>query len=127
LLSGRFAVCQLAPRAVIPEWAQTGCFVSITRTNDELSIVCAEGAVPEGIKCERGWRCLRVADAMAFSITGVLASLVSPLAAAQISVFAIATFDTDYLLVKEDTLSASLATLGAAGHSVKFGQPHDAT
>jgi hypothetical protein len=123
LIRGHFAICQLAAAAAVPEWATTGPFVSITRTDDELSIVCTERSVPEGTKCERGWRCLRVAGKMEFSVTGVLASLVSPLAEAGISVFAIATFDTDYLLVKELDLPNALAALTKAGHIVRSSHP----
>ncbi len=114
LLPGRFAVCKMAPTAVIPAWAASEAFVSITRTNEELSIVCAELIVPEEVECARGWRCLRVAGTMDFSLVGVLASLVAPLAEAQISVFAISTFDTDYLLLPEKDFA--LRAGGAPSH-----------
>jgi hypothetical protein len=118
LLEGSFAVCRLAADAPVPAWATTGAFSSITRTPDELSIVCAEEAVPEGVQCERGWRCLRVAGAIAFSVVGVLAALAGPLAEAGVSLFAVSTFDTDYLLVKEQDLSAAQAALRRSGHIV---------
>ena len=116
LLPGRFAVCKLDPGACIPGWAIGSLFVSITRTSDELSIVCDEDTVPEGVKCARNWRCLRVAGAMDFSVIGVLASLVAPLARAQISVFAISTFDTDYLLFQAKDLVGAQDTLLRMGH-----------
>ena len=116
LLPDRFAVCKLEPGANIPSWAAGGSFVSITRTSDELSIVCDETSVPEGVKCARNWRCLRVAGAMDFSAIGVLASLVAPLAQAQISVFAISTFDTDYLLFQAKDLENAQAALIGMGH-----------
>lgn len=118
LLRDRFAVCQLDAADAIPGWASAGSFLSITRTNEELSIVCEDAQVPEGTKCERGWRCLRVAGKMEFSVTGVLASLVAPLAEARISVFAIATFDTDYLLLKERDLALALEAFRRQGHAV---------
>src|SRR5438093_11466986 len=111
VLADQFAVCKLTPEAPIPAWAITGAFSSITRTADELSIVCRQDAVPEGAVCERGWRCLRVAGTIPFSAVGVLASLTAPLAEAGISLFAVSTFDTDYLLVKEKDLEAALDAL----------------
>jgi uncharacterized protein len=120
-LEDTFAVCRLAADAPLPAWAvggSAGPFVSITRTADELSIVCRHGAVPEGIRCERGWRCLRVAGTLDFTLAGVLASLLDPLAEARVAVFVVATFDTDYLLVKEDRLDAAVEVLRREGHVV---------
>ncbi len=119
-LEGPFAVCKLDKDAAIPKWATTGQIFSITRTSDELSIVCAEAVVPDDIQCERGWRCLRVAGAMPFTVVGVLASLVTPLAEAGISIFAVSTFDTDYLLVKEQDFEKAVAELQRAGHSLSI-------
>jgi hypothetical protein len=118
VLDGTFAICRLGGDSPIPSWAAAGHFFSITRTADELSIVCRQDAVPEGVVCERGWRCLRVAGAMLFSVVGVLASLTAPLAEAGISVFAISTFDTDYLLLKEKDFEKAIAALHHAGHSI---------
>src|SRR3989442_1500343 len=108
VLPNLFAICRLARDASIPAWATAADFFSITRTADEHSIVCRQDAVPEGILCERGWRCLRVAGTIPFSVVGVLASLTAPLAEAGISVFAVSTYDTDYLLVKEPDLEKAL-------------------
>ena len=110
-VDGSFVVCRLAADAPVPAWAAGGPFVSITRTATELSVVCRQEAVPEGVRCERGWRCLRVAGTLDFSLVGVLASLLNPLAEAGISVFVVSTFDTDYLLVKEDNLEAATEVL----------------
>ncbi|MBL8795351.1 MAG: ACT domain-containing protein [Planctomycetia bacterium] len=93
-----------------------GAVFSITRTPDELSIVCEESLVPEGVTCERSWRCLRVAGTMSFSMVGVLASLVQPLATAGVSAFAVSTFDTDYILVKETDLEKARQALREAQH-----------
>ena len=117
LLPGTFAVCKLRADAPIPGWATAGASFSITRTADELSIVCEESLVPDGAMCERQWRCFRVPGTMPFSMVGVLASLVQPLAAAGISVFAISTFDTDYVLVKVADLKNAQQALRQAGHS----------
>jgi hypothetical protein len=92
---------------------------SITRAADELSVVCPQNLVPDGVRCERGWRCLRVAGTLDFSMIGVVASLVAPLAKAGVSVFVVSTFDTDYLLMKECDLERASATLRATGHQVK--------
>lgn len=118
LLPDTFALCKLDADDAVPAWASSGDFLSITRTADELSVVCPQSIVPDGVRCERGWRCLRVAGTMDFSMIGVVASLVTPLAEAGISVFVVSTFDTDYLLVKADDLARATAALRAAGHDV---------
>lgn len=100
----------------LPPWATAGDFFSVTRTHDELSVVCRQEAVPEGFVCERGWRCLLVAGSMPFTLVGVLASLTTPVAKAGVGVFAFSTFDTDYLLVKEGEFQKAVAALRAAGH-----------
>ena len=118
VLLGTFAICRLDAAADVPDWA-TGEVVSITRTPDELSIVCPEDSVPENIRIESGWRCLRVAGPLDFSMVGVIAALTCTLAAANISVFVVSTFSTDYLLVKEDDLEAAVESLVEAGHSCR--------
>ena len=118
LLPDTFAICRLEANTAIPSWATAGRFFSITRTAEELSIVCQESLVPDGIQCERDWRCLQVAGPIPFTTVGVLASLVQPLAEAGISVFAVSTFDTDYLLVKAADLARTIEALGLKGHSV---------
>ncbi len=118
-LDGTFAVCRLKPQSPIPLWAMASVFFSITRTADELSIVCPQESVPEGVPCERGWSCLRVAGTIPFSVIGVLSSLTSPLANAGISVFAISTFDTDYLLIKVKDWARAVDVLRRQGHTIQ--------
>jgi hypothetical protein len=118
LLADRLAVCRLDGAAPVPDWAMRDGFFSITRTGEELSVVCREVLVPEVIRAERGWRPLRVAGVVDLSQVGVLASLAAPLAGAGISLFALSTFDTDYLLVKEHELRRAVEGLLAAGHAV---------
>jgi hypothetical protein len=119
VLPGRLAVCRLPPEDAIPEWASAaGGFSSVTRTRDELSVVCAEAAVPEGIRSERGWRALVVAGPLDFGLIGVIASLAEPLARAGVPIFVLSTFDTDYLLVQEARLAEAGAALAAAGHDI---------
>jgi hypothetical protein len=119
LLDSTIAVCRLGKSDPIPPWAVTGDFFSITRTADELSVVCRQESVPVEVVCERDWRCLRVAGTIPFAVVGVLASLTVPLADAGISVFALSTFDTDYLLLKETDLAAAANALGQQGHTIQ--------
>jgi putative acetyltransferase len=124
ILGGTYAVCKLAATAAMPPWAKDGALVSVTRTTEELSIVCRAEDVPEGVACERGWRCLRVAGTMPFSLVGVVASLTTPLANAGVGVFVLSTFDTDYLLVKAEDLEKALSALrGADGEPLKIAHP----
>jgi len=118
LLPHKYAVCQLHPDKHIPYWSLLGDFVSLTRTHEELSIVCQQDNVPDDIEAERGWRCLQVQGAFDFSATGVHASLAIPLAEAEISVLAIATYATDYLLIKEQNVERALQVLEQAGHHI---------
>jgi hypothetical protein len=118
LLSASFAVCRLAPGLPVPAWAEKGDLVSITRTTDELSIVCAEDQVPGEIRSERDFRVLKIRGPLDFSLTGVLAGLAGPLAEAGISLFAVSTFDTDYILVKQDQLGRAAEILIREGHNV---------
>jgi hypothetical protein len=91
-------------------------FFSITRTDDELSIVCAESRVPADIRAERDWVGLKLQGPFPFDMTGVLSSFLQPLAEARIPIFAISTFDTDFVLIKQEPLEPALAALEAAGH-----------
>ena len=116
LLSDTFAICRLGPEEGIPSWALAGDFYSITRTNEELSLVCRQEDVPEGLQCEGSYRCLKVEGPLHFSLTGILASLTMPLAQAGISILAVSTFDTDYLLVKAGIVEMAVRELKNAGH-----------
>lgn len=124
VLQERLAVCRAAADAPIPSWGLEGEFFCVMRTRDELSIVCPENACPEnriaqdheGIVVEGGWIALKLEGPFPFAMTGVLASFVQPLAEAGIPVFAISTFDTDYVLIKDENLKKALTALGAAGH-----------
>jgi uncharacterized protein len=113
-----YAVCQFHPDKNIPYWALLGDFVSLTRTHEELSIVCQQENVPDDIEAERGWRCVQVQGAFDFSVAGIHVSLAVPLAEAEISVLAIATFSTDYLLIKEENVEQALEVMKLAGHSI---------
>ena len=112
---GRWAVCRLAPDAEVPSWLGAG-FVSVTRTPCELSIVCPQESVPADVQAERDWACLRLQGPFAFTLTGVLASFLQPLAAAKVPIFAISTYDTDWVLVPAARLDDALRALASAGH-----------
>lgn len=115
ILPDTFAICRLSPGEDVPEWAMIGEFVSITHSSDELSIVCAEENVPSDARADREWRALKIEGPLDLALTGVLASLANPLAQAQINLFAISTFDTDYLLVKGYNLERACDVLRQAG------------
>jgi hypothetical protein len=119
VLPGTFAICRLAPDAAVPSNISNGALHSVTRTATELSIVCEQHLAPAGAKCERDWACLSVDGPLAFDAVGVLAALVAPLAAANISIFSISTFDTDHLLVSRLNLPRAIDALRAAGHEVR--------
>jgi hypothetical protein len=119
VVPGNFAICRMDATDPVPEWALASHdFVSITRTSDELSIVCPDAIVPPDIRAEHDWSAVKVQGPLPFSMTGVLNSIASPLAEARISLFAIATFDTDYVLVKSNVLEEALRVLTEAGHEV---------
>ncbi len=118
ILPDPLAICRLGPAEDVPEWAMVGEFVSITHTSDELSIVCAAEHVPPDVKADRDWRALKVEGPLDLALTGILASLADPLAGAQINLFAVSTYDTDYLLVKEHRLTQACEVLRRAGHAV---------
>ena len=108
----KLAICRLNNTEDIPSWA-LACtdFFSITKTLDELSIICSQDAVPANVKREIGWRAFKVVGPLDFSLTGVLSSLISPLAQNKISIFALSTFDTDYVLIKEENFARALEIL----------------
>jgi hypothetical protein len=123
LLPGRFSISRLPAGAAIPAWAAKGSFVSVTQTEEELSIVCEESLVPAGTKSQPGWRALKVHGPIQFSEVGVLAALTAPLAEAKISLFAVSTFDTDYLFVRAETLADAISALERVGHTIHKSSP----
>ena len=117
ILPELLAVSRLAADAAVPAWVR-GTFTSVTRTKDELSIICDDAAVPNDVRSERGWRALRVEGPIPFELTGVAAALIAPLAEAQISVFLMATYDTDHLLLKGEVFERAVEILRASGHEI---------
>lgn len=115
IIEGEFSICRLPPDSAIPAWATREPLYSATATAEELSVVCKTPHVPSGIRREDGWKALRVAGPLDFSLTGILAGLANPLAETGISIFAVSTYDTDYLLVRASDFANAVDTLKAAG------------
>jgi hypothetical protein len=120
LFPGRMAICRLGPEEESPSWAGSEVLSSVTRTQAETTVVCREENVPAGITCNKGWRCLQIGGVLDFSETGVLSSLTAPLAGENIPVYALSTYSTDLILIKEKDLSRALRVLTGAGHRVFF-------
>lgn len=112
----KLAVCRLSTGNSIPQWVLESPFFAVTRTPDELSIVCAVHCLPPNIPFEGPWRAIKVAGPLDFSLIGILAGLTNVLANASISLFAISTYETDYLLVRENDLPNAQQALTTAGY-----------
>ena len=126
LLPGLFAVCQLDPKASLPVWAtpaSSSACLGHTNARMNFRLSARREDAPDDVRSERDWRCLMVQGPLDFSLTGVLSALLAPLAEAGVSVFALSTFDTDYLLVRAAQLDLAIETLSAAGHLVAAAEP----
>jgi hypothetical protein len=120
VLPDTLAICRLSPEAPIPDWATApNAFLTISRTAEELSITVVQATVPSSVRCERDYRALRVQGTLPPDLVGILLSIAEPLAQAGLSIFAISTYDTDYVLVKSRDLPAALDALRRAGHQVR--------
>jgi len=119
LLEAPLAVCRLESSAPVPEWAAGGPFVSVTRTADELSVICPEAAVPAGTVAVPGWRGLKLEGPFDFSVTGLVSSFSRLLADAGISLLVVCTYDTDYLLVKGVDLDRAIVCLETGGYGIR--------
>lgn len=118
VLDGQYAIYRQDPtESVSPDFSKAG-FLSATITPDEFSVVCEESFVPTGCRSEPGWKCLKVRGPLDFGLTGILAGIATVLANADVSIFAVSTFDTDYILVKKNLLKRAVASLNNAGYSV---------
>lgn len=120
ILRETFAICRLDKDAPIPDWAFQGGLFSITRTEDELSIVCPQINVPKGIVCNQGWSCLKVKGPLDLSLTGIISSIATTLEAEGMSLFSISTYDTDYVMVKEKDLEKAILALTEAGQKIQW-------
>ena len=125
LLPGELSICHLPAGSAVPAWAAPGAsaargpLTSVTWTIHETSAVCASILVPENVQADSGWRALEVMGPLELSLTGILASLAGPLAEAGVALFAVSTYDTDYVLIKTSSLEAAMEALREAGHSVR--------
>ena len=118
ILPDRMAVCRFEPSAPLPGWIDQPGFYSITRTAEELSVVCSEERVPPGTESETGWRCFQLLGPFGFSEIGIISSLTQPLSESGVCVFVISTFATDYLMVKEKDLAKTIDALAVQGHQI---------
>jgi hypothetical protein len=117
-LPGRYSIVRLAPDAPVPDWATKGDFTSITRTADEVSIVCPAAHLPPEVSSPQRWICLKLEGPFPFSQTGVLLSFVEPLSRNAVPIFAISTYDTDYVLIPEEFAGMGISALQQAGHEL---------
>jgi hypothetical protein len=117
-IPGSYAICRLAPGDSVQPWAVSGAFFSVTRTPTELSVVCNAARVPSAIKADGPWLALAVRGPLDLNITGVLAGLATPLATAGISIFAVSTYDTDYVLVRANDMDRAVRVLREIGHKI---------
>lgn len=111
LLKEKYGVCRLDKIDSIPTWVKNSEFYSITKTSDELSIVCNQQDIPNDIKCEKDWRILKIIGPLDFALIGILASISTILAQKGISIFAVSTYDTDYILVKDSDIDNAIEAL----------------
>ncbi|MEJ2264988.1 MAG: ACT domain-containing protein [Anaerolineales bacterium] len=119
LLDDLLAVCRLPAEAPAPKWVQGRALSALIRTSEELTVVCPEHFVPPGVIAEPGWRALQVEGPLDFELVGVLASLAASLADAGVSIFAISTYSTDFILIKESQVDLAVTALHQAGHQVR--------
>lgn len=113
-----YGVCRLDNNQPVPDWVKDSRFYSITRTFEELSIVCSQESIPDDVKCERDWRMLKVEGPLDFSLIGILSSISTVLAQSKISIFAISTFDTDYILLKSKDFDNAIKALNNEGYEI---------
>ncbi|HEY4385080.1 MAG TPA: ACT domain-containing protein [Ktedonobacteraceae bacterium] len=118
LLPETFAICRFQPGTPLPKWIRTDSFFSLTNTSEEVSLVCLMETIPSDVNADGDWRCFKLHGPFPFSLVGILNSVTVPLAQAHIGIFAISTYDTDYVLVKKDAVSQAVSVLTEAGHVI---------
>src|SRR6202012_4169158 len=119
LFPGLYAIARFSPDQVLNFDYAKSSFFSVTKTDHELSVVCPQSDVPEGVRAERDRRLLKIESVLAFTLTGVLASVAGPLAEAAISIFAVSSFDTDYILIADRDIEQAIAALETVGHKIQ--------
>ena len=119
ILEGSFSIHRLSPNDGIPKEIYRNPCYSITRTDEEISVVCSSSVPLDSEKSETGWSCIKILGPLDFSLTGILADIASVLAKAEISIFAVSTFDTDYVLIKSEKLQSAKKALQQAEYTFK--------
>ncbi|MBX9783848.1 MAG: ACT domain-containing protein [Chitinophagaceae bacterium] len=119
VLPGEYAMCRLSAQSDVPSFPWESSFCTVSKTPDEVSIICEASAVPEGINCNKGWRLLKINAVLDLSLTGITAKFSTALADAGINLCVIATHDTDYILVKEEKLADAVIALRQTGFIVE--------
>ena len=119
LLPARYAVAQLPADVALPSWWPTAGMRHAGWTDDELSLVCEEHHVPDDVRCQRGWRMFKLQGPFDFALTGILKAVLDPLAVAGVGIFAVSTYDTDYVLVQAHQLDDAASALQGAGHRIE--------
>jgi hypothetical protein len=119
ILRHRFAICKLNPDVKVPDWAIRGDFFSISRTPEELSIICQEDDVPLKVTSKREWRGIKIEGPFHFNEIGILDAITSPIARAKISLLTVSTFDTDYVFIQDSQFEEALLILAESGHQIK--------
>jgi uncharacterized protein len=121
VLPNKYAICRLSPNAAIPGWLATAEFFSVTRTAEELSVVAVqELAEAEDADCSREWRIMKIEGPLDLTIVGLIAGVAGVFKDAGVPIFTMSTYDTDYIMVKEQDLGAGIRALEASGHEVTY-------
>lgn len=123
ILPGKYSIYRFHNDSVVPDWINKSGFHSVTRTNDELSVVALQNEmILENILCNRDWRIIKIEGPLDFSLVGIIADIATILSKKKISIFTISTYDTDYTLVKENDLENSVKALEKNGYDVRRGE-----
>jgi hypothetical protein len=124
VLHNVYAVSKLPVENEIPDWLDSQGFSAVIRSRNEMSIVCMESLVPSGVITERGWKVLEVVGPLPFSLIGIMAEITRILAEAGVSVFVLSTYNTDYILLKQDQLKVAIEGLERAGYKIQDDKPN---
>jgi hypothetical protein len=118
VLPERLAICRLDASAAVPPWAEQGTFVSVTRTREELTVICPENHITPDIEASRGWRAFKLEGPFDLELVGLLVSVAAPLAQAAVSILPLGTYETDYVLVRQTQLESAIRALRFSGIEV---------
>jgi hypothetical protein len=119
VLPEHLSICRLEADALVPAWIEKGTFVSVTRTREELTVICPQEHVPAEVKLSRNWRALKLEGPFDLDLVGLLVSVAAPLAQAGVGILPVGTYETDYVLVRQDQLDAAIRALRFVGCQVQ--------